>query len=127
MLTFVQMTSNSGLYQLHISLSDRESIDVGRFGKYSFPKGNYIYTGSAKRGLNARIDRHKRNDKKLHWHIDFLLGAKSAKITKVEVFDYSSDGECALNQSIEGKHIVNGFGASDCQNKCISHLVYIGK
>ena len=121
------MTANTGLYQLHISLSDMETVDVGRLGRYSFPKGKYIYTGSAKRGLNARIDRHKQNDKKLHWHIDYLLGAKSAKITKVEVFDYSSDGECALNQSIIGEHIVRGFGSSDCQNKCISHLVYIGK
>ena len=126
MLTFIRMPKNSGLYQLHISLSDTETVDVGRLGRYSFLKGDYIYTGSAKRGLIARIDRHKRNDKKLHWHIDYLLGAKSAKITKVELFDYSSDGECALNNSIEGKHIVNGFGSSDCRNGCKSHLVYLG-
>ena len=67
------MTSNSGLYQLRISLSDKETVDVGRLGRFSFKKGKYIYTGSAKRGLNARIDRHKRNGKKLHWHIDYLL------------------------------------------------------
>ena len=120
------MAQNSGLYQLRISLSDMETIEVGRLGRFSFPKGDYIYTGSAKRGLIARIDRHKRSDKKLHWHIDYLLEAKSAEITKVSVFDYSSDGECALNQSIEGEHIFSGFGSSDCRNGCKSHLVYLG-
>ena len=121
------MTSNSGLYQLHISLSDKETIDVGRLGRYSFPKGKYIYTGSAKRGLNARIERHKRSDKKLHWHIDYLLSSKSTKITSVDVFEFLEGGECALNQSIEGEHIARGFGSSDCQNKCISHLVFVGR
>ena len=86
-----------------------------------------VKTGSAKRGLNARIDRHKRNDKKLHWHIDFLLAAKSAKVTSVDTFEFREGGECALNQSIIGEHIVRGFGASDCRNGCKSHLVRVGK
>ena len=121
------MTSNSGLYQLHISLSDMETIEVGRLGRFSFPKGKYIYTGSAKRGLNARIDRHKRSGKNLHWHIDYLLEAMSAKITSVDIFEFQDGSECALNQSVNGQHIVNGFGSSDCRNGCKSHLVYIGK
>ena len=120
------MAENSGLYQLNISLSDTETIDIGRLGRYPFPKGRYIYTGSAKRGLNARIDKHKRNEKRLHWHIDYFLSSKSAKITSVNVFEFQEGGECSLNQSIEGEHVVNGFGASDCRNGCISHLVYIG-
>lgn len=119
------MAENSGLYQLHISLSDMETIDVGRLGTYSFKKGKYIYTGSAKRGLNARVDRHKRNDKNLHWHIDYLLEAKSARITSVNTFEFEEGGECALNQPIEGEHIVSGFGSSDCRNGCKSHLVYL--
>ena len=121
------MAENSGLYQLHISLSDMEAIDVGSLGRFAFPKGKYIYTGSAKRGLNARIDRHKRNEKKVYWHIDFLLAAKSAKVTSVDTFEFEEGGECALNQSIIGEHIVRGFGSSDCRNGCKSHLVYIGK
>ena len=121
------MTQNSGLYQLHITISDIETVDVGRLGRYLFPKGNYIYTGSAKRGLNARIDRHKRSGKKLHWHIDYLLGASTAKITSVDTFEFQEGGECTLNQSVNGQHIVRGFGSSDCRNKCISHLVFVGK
>ena len=121
------MTQNSGLYQLHISLSDTETVDVGRLGRYLFPRGNYIYTGSAKRGLNARIERHKRSDKKLHWHIDYLLEAKSAKITSVDIFEFHEGGECVLNQSVEGEHFLSGFGASDCKNGCKSHLVFVGE
>lgn len=86
-----------------------------------------VKTGSAIRGLNARIDRHKRNIKRLHWHVDYLLSSKSAKITSVGVFEFREGGECALNKSIEGKHIVSGFGSSDCRNRCRSHLVYSGK
>ncbi|MCH8905418.1 MAG: GIY-YIG nuclease family protein [Bacteroidetes bacterium] len=121
------MAENSGLYQLHITLSDTETLEIGRLGSCSFPKGKYIYTGSAKRGLNARIERHKRNDKKLHWHIDYFLATETAKITSVEIFKFHEDGECVLNQSIEGKHVVNGFGASDCRNGCKSHFVFVGK
>ena len=121
------MTQNSGLYQLHISLTETETVEVGKLGRFSFPEGKYIYTGSAKRGLIARIDRHKRSEKKFHWHIDYLLEAKSAKIKSVDIFEFQDDGECALNQAIEGKHIVRGFGSSDCRNGCKSHLVYIGK
>ena len=121
------MTANTGLYQMHIFLSDSKRIGVGRLGRFSFPKGKYIYTGSAKRGLNARIERHKRSDKKLHWHIDFLLEAKSARITSVDTLEFHEGGECALNQSVNGQHIVNGFGSSDCRNGCKSHLVFVGK
>jgi len=120
------MTANSGLYQLHISLSDMETVDVGRLGRYPFPKGMYIYTGSAKRGLNARIERHKRSEKKLHWHIDYFLEAKSAGITSVDTFEFQENGECILNQSVSGQHIVRGFGSSNCRNGCKSHLVYLG-
>ena len=120
------MTQNSGLYQLHILLSNPETVDVGRLGRYLFPKGKYIYTGSAKRGLNACIDRHKRSGKNLHWHIDYFLSSNSAKITSVNVFEFREGGECALNKSINGEHFVNGFGASDCRNGCKSYLVFVG-
>ena len=89
------MTSNSGLYQLHILLSDKETVDVGRLGRYSFPKGKYIYTDSAKRGLNASIDRHKRNGKKLHWHIDYLLDRATVE---VDVFLISSSSADKFNR-----------------------------
>ena len=37
-----------------------------------FSAGVYVYTGSATRGLEARIARHQRADKKIRWHFDHL-------------------------------------------------------
>jgi hypothetical protein len=39
-----------------------------------------VYTGSAKRGLDARIERHIRHDKALHWHIDYLLTSPGVRV-----------------------------------------------
>lgn len=108
-------------YQLHINIKDNTEISIGKFGKFIFPKGDYIYTGSAKKNIGGRIQRHQSNfpDKKLHWHIDYLLNDKNAKITKTEKF---SDEECELNKRTCGEIIIAGFGSSDCQNKCKSHV-----
>jgi len=110
-------------YQLHIHLNKNIEIEIGKLGKFIFPMGNYIYTGSAKKNIDARIERHKSSDKKMHWHIDFLLNNKNAKITEVQKFD---EEECALNQKASGEIVIAGFGSSDCKNKCKSHLKYLG-
>ena len=112
-------------YQLHIYISDNIKIQIGKLGKFTFPMGNYIYTGSAKKNIDERIKRHQSNspDKKLHWHIDYLLNDKNAKIIEVHKFE---EEECTLNQKASGEIIVTGFGSSDCKNKCKSHLKYLG-
>ena len=110
-------------YQLHINLSANIEIVIGKLGKFTFPMGNYIYTCSAKKNIDTRIERHKSRDKKMHWHIDFLLNNKNAKITEVQKFD---EEECALNQKASGEIVIAGFGSSDCKNKCKSHLKYLG-
>ena len=106
-------------YQLHIHLSDACDIQIGRLGQFHFPAGDYIYTGSAKRNLQARIARHLRQEKTLRWHIDYLLAAPTATITRVATFD---NDECPLNQGVDGVVIVPKFGASDCRLGCGSHL-----
>ena len=112
-------------YQLHINIKNNIEIQIGKLGKFTFPMGNYIYTGSAKKNINERIKRHqsKSADKKLHWHIDFLLNDKNAKITEVHKFEKE---ECILNQETCGEIIIAGFGSFDCKNKCKSHLKYLG-
>ena len=84
-------------YQLHIHISDNIEIQIGKLGKFTFPRGHYIYTGSAKKNIDERIKRHQSNspDKKLHWHIDYLLYDKKSKIIEVSKFDKE---ECILNQ-----------------------------
>jgi len=108
-------------YQLIIKLDKTFKTRVGKLGFFSFPKGFYIYTGSAKRNLEARIQRHLLKFKKLHWHIDYLLEDLNANIVQIK---RSMKSECELNKNVYGKILVPGFGSSDCVKKCESHLKY---
>lgn len=64
-----------GRYQLLIGLKQPARIRVGALGVCQFPAGWYVYTGSARGGLAQRISRHLRADRRLHWHVDYLLAA----------------------------------------------------
>lgn len=99
------------------------SVEIGRFGRFVFPAGCYVYTGSAKRNFDARVRRHLAREKTLRWHIDYLLAAPGVSI--VEVWCYDED-ECAVNRRTPGEIPVAGFGASDCAAGCGSHLKRIG-
>jgi len=109
-------------YRLYIYLCHSKTIQIGALGRYNFPAGNYIYTGSARRNIEARIRRHCSENKKLRWHIDYLLHSTDASVVNVEL---STEDECCLNQSTRGKVLIPGFGASDCNSGCGSHLKYI--
>lgn len=109
-------------YQLSIRLSRSVTLQVGRLGRFTFPAGEYVYTGSAKRNLVPRVRRHLSNEKKLRWHIDYLLASPHARITRVAL---SERAECEWNQATTGEVAVKGFGASDCQALCGSHLKLI--
>jgi Uri superfamily endonuclease len=119
-----------GCYQLLLYLDRKSRIKIGKKGEYDFPKGYYIYTGSAQNGLEGRINRHLRKEKKNFWHIDYLL--PHCKILKVILYHQSKKNavtECELNKKLlKGKSsivVVKGFGSSDC--RCPSHLVYFTK
>ena len=73
---------NMQSYQLYIFLNEDVRVQIGKLGVFRFPKGNYIYTGSAKRNIEKRIERHLSSNKKLHWHIDYLLENSQTKIVK---------------------------------------------
>jgi Uri superfamily endonuclease len=115
---------HKGIYQLLIQLPQSVVIQVGKKGRFKFPKGYYIYTGSAKNGLDTRVGRHLRKEKKHFWHIDYLLDHASVK----QVFLFSDNGtdECSLAKRMlrrpEAEVVVPRFGASDCN--CQSHLVF---
>jgi Uri superfamily endonuclease len=111
-------------YQLHIRLHRTRVIRVGQLGRFRFPAGDYVYTGSARRNIEARVRRHQARKKKLRWHIDYLLAQPEAEITGVRL---SGEPECALNAVTSGTIVVARFGASDCRAGCGSHLKYLGK
>jgi Uri superfamily endonuclease len=110
-------------YQLNIQLSQSSSLQIGKFGLFNFPAGHYIYTGSARRNLGARVARHLKLNKTLRWHIDYLLASPFSSIESVTLF---SEMECEINQRVNGVVLIAGFGASDCRANCGSHLKYLG-
>ena len=113
-----------GLYQLVVRLRRRQVIDIGRFGRFAFPAGYYVYTGSAKRGLEARIARHLRTRKRMRWHVDYLL--RHGRIVAVERYINDCRTECGLSRyvaELSGSAVVApGFGSSDCD--CATHLFH---
>jgi Uri superfamily endonuclease len=110
-------------YQLQIEIPRPLRCTIGRLGEFDFPAGRYVYTGSARRGLEARIERHLRPEKTLRWHIDYLLAAPGVRVIGVT---RSGRSECALNRAVPGSAPVRRFGASDCDAGCVAHLKYLG-
>lgn len=109
---------------MFIEVEGNRSVLVGRLGRLGFKKGRYLYVGSAKRGLEARIRRHLRKSKKLFWHIDYLLSQKDARV--VEVWIGKGKRECRVARRIYddvSPQVMRNFGSSDC--RCSSHLFYI--
>jgi len=110
-----------GSYLLLMELSKDRKISVGKLGEIEFKKGIYVYVGSALNGIENRLNRHLRKNKKLHWHIDYLL--KNAEIIDILYNENDSKQECFIAKQLNDKlSIISGFGCSDC--RCKSHLFY---
>jgi sugar fermentation stimulation protein A len=113
-----------GCYILVITLQRADVISVGRLGPIDFQAGGYAYVGSALGGLHGRLGRHQRRDKRLHWHIDYLL--QRAQLVEMICAQTTERIECQLARFL-GRHFedIAGFGASDCG--CRSHLFHAPK
>jgi Uri superfamily endonuclease len=110
-----------GSYILVVELEKDQTIQIGKFGKIYFSSGFYAYVGSALNGLEQRINRHLRKDKKTHWHIDYLL--KQGKISDIFYKKSDTKKECNFVKKFEEKLLpILNFGSSDC--KCRSHLFH---
>jgi len=112
-----------GTYCLIIKITKSNEIKIGKLYKKIFKKGYYVYIGSAMNSLIPRINRHLSHEKKIHWHVDYLLACEDSNIKEV-IFNISTKRlECELAKSISksGKKIAK-FGCSDCS--CDSHLIY---
>jgi len=116
-----------GSYLLFLSLLEAKDIEVGCLGQVHFPGGSYIYTGSAMGGLDARVARHLKGGKKVHWHIDHLR--RWADPEGAILIRSQERMECMINElveSLEGTEpFAPGFGCSDCG--CVTHLHRLSK
>lgn len=114
------MVALGGSYVLVMRLDRDCVIRVGALGDVRFPAGMYAYVGSAMAGLDARIARHLRDDKRLHWHVDYLL--QHAEVREVVRVESDERLECRIATALAGRLAgVEGFGCSDCG--CESHLL----
>lgn len=125
-----------GVYTLIIEVLKEKNIKIGALGWKSFVEGYYAYTGSALGGgstsLRSRILRHlRKNLKKKRWHVDFLLAAEGVQLRAVISMSTNQRKECQINKKIKrflsAKILIPRFGASDCKQTCVSHLLYLGK
>jgi Uri superfamily endonuclease len=116
-----------GTYALLMQFKEDATVAVGRLGTFHFPAGYYVYVGSAlgPGGLEARLARHRRGQKALRWHVDYLLA--HAEIVDVRIDESGQRLECDWARallSIPGVQVVaSGMGASDCA--CPSHLIHL--
>lgn len=113
-----------GSYSIVAFLPEDSEIEIAKLGTFTFPKGFYVYTGSALSSLEGRIGRHLGKDKKMRWHIDYFL-ERAVPLGFVPIVS-SEREECGINSKFlkEGVIVAKGFGSSDCS--CTSHLVFLG-
>jgi len=109
-----------GSYILILRLRAEKTLNIGKLGRVKFKAGYYLYAGSALKNLTQRLERHKRERKKLFWHIDYLRA--HAEVQLALPIRASDPLECDLADAL-GKISdwqVAAFGCSDCS--CGSHL-----
>ena len=110
-----------GIYILEIFIDRSISVKVGKLGCIKFGKGPYVYVGSAQNNLEKRVRRHLSKQKKIFWHIDYLLANRHVKIIGVFYKRAAKSEECRFAAEIAKSSLpMTGFGSSDC--KCTSHL-----
>ncbi len=116
-----------GSYCLVLELPEDTKVRVGAKGMRHFRRGVYAYVGSAQSGLEQRVGRHLRTEKKRRWHIDYLLN-KADVVSTIMIPGGLKTTECeiarALLSSAGAEVAMDGFGSSDCD--CPTHLVYFG-
>jgi Uri superfamily endonuclease len=119
-------TSAMGTYLLLARLSEPTRLTVGRLGAFCFQAGWYAYAGSAlgPGGLRARLARHARTQKRIHWHIDYLLKAARLETSWQAVCPIRLECTWAatLSKLPSAQIAIQKFGASDC--RCPGHLIY---
>ncbi len=114
-----------GSYLLVLRLDRGQVIRIGALGGVLFQKGYHVYVGSAMGNLTARIERHRRKSKRMHWHNDYLTRAADG-LVPIPIRS-SQRRECEIAQGLSS--IMNrgpsGFGSSDC--RCFTHLFWTEK
>ncbi len=119
----IPATSRAGAYLLLIRLAFRLEVNL-KNRSLALPPGWVLYAGSARGpgGMAARVQRHLRARKKIHWHIDKI----TTRVRPTAAFCYPDRCECDLVRDLllhqEFSFPIPGFGSTDCR-VCESHLL----
>lgn len=119
---------DAGAYRLFVRFSRPAWVRAGRRGRFRLEPGLYVYVGSARRALAARVARHRRlaTEKRgnRHWHIDGVLLHGWSRLVQAEL--HPGAEECRLARDLAAAPSVTvpvpGFGATDCRAGCPAHL-----
>lgn len=120
-----------GTYALFVRVIDPTAVEVAGL-RMLLPPGVYVYVGSAggPGGLKARVARHYRRYKRIHWHIDRLTTAEVVIVEKVcyVINSYGPLIEACVSACMEGAGFspIPRFGASD-DPLSNTHLFYVGE
>lgn len=109
-----------GSYCLVVYLRRGTTIHFGKNSTF-FPRGWYVYVGSAMNGLEKRIQRHLSPQKKMRWHIDFFL--EKAVVKRIIPMPSAVREECLKASALRamgGTAVARKFGSTDCG--CETHL-----
>jgi sugar fermentation stimulation protein A len=119
------LQADSGVYAVLVTLEEGRTIQPGALGPTHLEAGTYVYVGSAMRGLNSRLARHRRKRKRMRWHVDWLTAVSDR--TRVLPIRTNRALECHLAGSVSrlSSGSLRGFGCSDC--RCDSHLFFFPK
>lgn len=118
------MSAAAGAYVLLIETASPLPIRLPQNDVSVLAPSTYLYVGSANGpgGIKARLRRHFRPNKKIHWHVDQL----TTRSALVEALAVIGGNECRLGEVLlaSGCYQVAlaGFGSSDCRT-CSSHLL----
>ncbi len=116
--------NRTGAYLLILFNPKKQPVRIGKLGKINFLRGYYFYVGSGMKNLEQRVLRHKRKQKKIRWHIDYLT--KRFQFVDAKLFPSSRKLECQIAKILAQKFkMIKGFGCSDC--RCQSHLFYLDR
>lgn len=118
------LSPNKGTYALIMRCRKSGHTKIGKLGRLALRPGFYIYVGSAlgPGGIRARVSRHRRREKKLHWHIDYLR--RHTALIETWIMEGEANCEHSWAAALASQYATahNRFGASDC--RCLSHLFW---
>lgn len=110
-----------GSYVLLVRLPHAVTLTAGRLPERVYRAGWYAYTGSALKGLKARLNRYLDPARKRYWHIDYLL--EHGEAAGAWLFPGRERLECRLAARLREEFAaVPAFGSTDC--RCGGHLFY---